>query len=153
MASLLDLKEHLDRSFLSLRGEWVSGKQKYEAHFASAIGATIQRSRYWDCVWQEIYLELKMGNIWLDLIRYSECLLKKTPESQIQVITLFMKYRAECVTDIYGVTTDKIIKVLNLNFEMAESLLKINEQVPRSLNAQANLTERDVQHIAEFHIY
>jgi len=84
LANLQDLKEHLQRSLHLLQGEWVSGKRKYESFFASAIGATFQEGRYWDCIWQGIYLELKMGNIWLDLVRYSEYLLKRTPESHVK---------------------------------------------------------------------
>ncbi|MEM2145953.1 MAG: hypothetical protein QW279_11370 [Candidatus Jordarchaeaceae archaeon] len=101
MASLQDLKEHLQRIPPSFRCAWVSGKRKYESLFASAIGATFQEDRYWDCIWNGIYLELKMGNIRLNLVRYSEYLLKRTPESRTRVITLFMRYKQERITDIY----------------------------------------------------
>lgn len=154
MANLQDLKEHLQRSLPSLRGDWVSGKRKYEPFFASAIGADFHEGRYWDCIWQGIYLELlKMGNIWLDLVRYSEYLLKKTPDSHIMVITLFMRYRQQKITDIYAVSTDRLINTLNLSETTAEDLLRIKDEVPRSLNAQASLTEKDVRKVAEFHVH
>ena len=152
MANLQDLKEHLQRSFPSLEGEWVSGKRKYERFFASAINATCQEARYWDCIWQGIHLELKMGNVWLDLVRYSEYLLKRTQESHIPVITLFMRYKQQRVTKIYVVSTEKLIRALNLSTQMAEDLLRIRDEVPRSLNAQASLTENDISALAEFHV-
>lgn len=153
MASLQDLKEHLQQSLPLLKGNWVSGKHKYESFFADAIGATFQDGRYWDCIWKGIYLELKMGNIWLDLVRYSEYILKRTLESHIVVTTLFMRYREQRITDIYAVTTENLIKALNLSPRTAEDLLRIRDEVPRSLNAQASLTENDVLRIAEFHVY
>ncbi len=153
MANLQDLKEHLKQSFPLLTGDWVSGKRKYESFFASAIGATFREGRYWDCIWQGIHLELKMGNIWLDLVRYSEYVLKRTPESHVPVVTLFMRYKQQRITDIYAVHTDNLIKTLNLSTRTAEDLLRIKDEVPRSLNAQASLTENDVRKIAEFHVY
>ena len=153
MANLPDLKEHLQRSLPLLWGDWVSGKRKYESFFASAIGATFKEGRYWDCIWQGIYLELKMGNIWLDLVRYSEYLLKRTPESHVTVVTLFMRYKQQRITDIYAVSTENLIRALNLSTQTAEDLLRIRDEVPRSLNAQASLTERDIRKIAAFHVH
>ena len=94
-----------------------------------------------------------MGNIWLDLVRYSEYVLKRTPESYIPVVTLFMRYKQQRITDIYAVHTDSLIKALNLSTQTADDLLRIKDEVPRSLNAQASLTESDVRKIAEFHVY
>jgi len=153
LANLQELKEHLQKSLHLLQGEWVSGKRKYESFFASAIGATFQEGRYWDCIWHGIYLELKMGNIWLDLVRYSEYLLKRTPESDVTVVTLFMRYKQQQVTDIYAVSTENLIRALNLSTQTAEDLLRIRDEVPRSLNAQARLTGSDVREIAEFHVH
>jgi hypothetical protein len=153
MDNLQDLKEHLQKSLPLLQGHWVSGKKKHEPFFASTIGAKLHEGRYWDCIWQEIHLELKMGNIWLDLVRYSEYLLKKTPESHINVITLFMRYRQQKITDIYAVNTERLLDVLNLSTQTAEDLPRIKNEVPRSLNAQASLTVRDIYNVAEFHVH
>ena len=127
MSKLQNLKEHLQRLLPSLRGDWVSEKSRYEPFFALAIGATFQEGRYWDCIYQGIYLELKMGNIWLDLVRYSEYLLKRTPESHVIVTTLFMRYKEQKITDIYAVGTESIIKALNLSTRTAEDLLRIKD--------------------------
>jgi hypothetical protein len=94
-----------------------------------------------------------MGNIWLDLVRYSEYLLKKTPESHIIVITLFMRYRQQKITDIYAVSTERLVSALNLSTRTAEDLLRIRNEVPRSLNAQASLAESDIHRVAEFHVH
>ena len=153
MANLQDLKKHLQRSLPLLRGDWVSGKRKYESFFASAIGATFQEGRYWDCIWQGIYLELKLGNIWLDLVRYSEYLIQRTSESHVKVVTLFMRYKQQRITDIYAVSTESLIRALNLATRSAEDLLRIKDEVPRSLNAQASLAESDIRKIAEFHVH
>jgi len=99
-----------------------------------------------------MHLELKMGNVWLDLVRYSEYLLNRTPESKIPVVTLLMRYEEGRITDIYAVTTEKLIKALNLSTRTAEDLLRINGEMPRSFNAQASLTEKDIRNIAEFHV-
>jgi len=93
-----------------------------------------------------------MGNIWLDLVRYSEYFLKMVPEADIEIVTLFMKYSDKRVTDIYAVTTDRLLGVLRLDVAAAESILRLRDQVPRSLNAQAALAESDVRRIASFHI-
>lgn len=153
MANLQDLEKHLRWSLPLLRGDWVSGKRRYENFFASVIGATFQEGRYWDCIWQGIYLELKLDNIWLDLVRYSEYLLKRTSESHVKVVTLFMRYKQQRITDIYAVNTESLIGALNLATRSAEDLLRIKDEVPRSLNAQANLAGSDIRKIAEFHVH
>lgn len=96
-----------------------------------------------------MHIELKMGNVWLDLVRYSEYLLKTTPESHIPVVALFMRYKEERITDIYSATVEQLIKALNLSEETARDLLRINDEVPRSFNAQASLTDKDIRNIAE----
>lgn len=152
MANLNDLEEHLSKILNDLQGNWVSGKLKYENQFALAIGATFQEGRYWDCIWQGIYLELKLGNVWLDLVRYSEYVLKQTPDSHIPAVTLFMRYKQHKITDIYAVDIDNLIEVLNISRRTAKDLLRIRDEVPRSLNAQASLAESDIRRIAKFHV-
>ena len=153
MTNLRELKEHLQQSLPLLRGDWVSGKRKYEDSFASVIGADHRKGRYWDCIWKGMYLELKMGNIWLDLVRYSEHLLKSTPESRIEVVTLFMRYKQRRITDIYAVNMENLLGTINLSIRSAESVIRIRDEVPRSLNAQASLAYSDIRKIAEFHVY
>jgi hypothetical protein len=151
METLHQLENQLKSLLPLLEGEWVVRRSGYEADFAEAIGAELQKCRAWDCIWQGIRIELKKGGIWLDLVRYSEYLLQPSPESE--VITLFMRYREQRITDIYAVTTAKLIKRLNLSDTSARDLLRISREVPRQLNAQASLTIKDIREIAEFHIH
>jgi hypothetical protein len=146
------LRDHLKACLPRLKGAWVSGRSKYEAPFAHAIEADLETGRYWDCVWQGLHLELKKGNIWLDLVRYSEYVLKTTPESQVPVVTVFMLYKDETITDLIGTTTDAIVRELRLSERSAADLLRIATEVPRALNAQASLSPKDVMRIAKFHV-
>lgn len=155
MANLQDLREHLQRLLPLLQGDWVSGRGRYEKSFASAIGATLQGTRYWDCIWRGIPLELKLGQsvAWLDLVRYSECLLERAPETDVPVVTLFMRYRGERITDVYAVRTENLLRALGLTAERAEDVLRIRNGLPRTLNAQAMLTHKDIREVAEFHVH
>jgi hypothetical protein len=146
------LRDHLRACLPRLKGAWVSGRSKYEGPFAQAIDAKLETGRYWDCVWQGLHLELKKGNIWLDLVRYSEYVLKRTADVQVPVLTVFMLYRGDTITDLIGATTDRIVSELRLSERSSADLLRIAGEVPRALNAQASLSWRDVMRIGQFHV-
>ena len=111
------------------------------------------KCRYWDCLWQDWRIELKKGQILLDLLRYSEVLLKKTLESQHEVITLFLVGKKGRVTDINGVFTEPLIQALKLTKEIAVKLLRIREQVVgQQLWALAKLHSEDIARLSRFHI-
>ena len=93
-----------------------------------------------------------MGNIWLDLVRYSEYVLKSPPESATTVVTIFMKYAERKVNDIYVVTTPRLVSFLNLTEPLARAILQVRDAVPRSLNCQAGLAKGDLSKIAQFHL-
>ena len=97
-------------------------------------------------------LEFKKGkSIWLDLVRYSEILLRVTTEASRPTITLFFvpgPYRYE-IEEIVVVETNHLIEKLKLNEEIASSLVALNKHVPRQLNAQASLTLADIREIAQ----
>ena len=97
-------------------------------------------------------MEFKKGrSIWLDLVRYSEILLSITPEAQTETITLFFLPTAykNSIEEIVVVETKRLIEKMNLTDEIAHRLLELNEQVPRSLNAQASLTVNDIKMISD----
>jgi len=108
---------------------------------------------YWDAIWNEQYIEFKKGNsIWLDLVRYSEILLKSNDDASKETITLFFipnKLR-DTIEEIICVKTKDLIKFINLNQDGAKQLITLNDKVPRSLNAQASLTKKDIRGIATF---
>jgi hypothetical protein len=111
------------------------------------------KSRYWDAVWNGLKIEFKKGrSIWLDLVRYSEILLKDNADASEDTITLFFvpdnqKYTIE---NIVMVETKSLIQELRLTEEIAKTLLQLNSHVPRQLNAQASLTLADVRRISQW---
>ncbi|SHO80742.1 hypothetical protein MNB_SV-15-1001 [hydrothermal vent metagenome] len=109
--------------------------------------------RYWDAIWNSQYIEFKKGNsIWIDLVRYGEIILKLNEDASKDTITLFFipNKTKDKIEEIICVTTNKLIEYIKLDREKAEQLILLNENVPRSLNAQANLTKTDIKQISTF---
>jgi len=157
MMDIPALRLHLETSITKLRGNWFSGRKSYEKIFATAIGGRVEKDkhkrRYWDCVWNDWCIELKKGNTWLDLVRYSEVLLKTTPASRQDVVTLFLVGKNDAVTDIYGVFTEALIHGLKLTRKVASDLLLIREVVVgRQLEALTKLQPKQIRKLASFHI-
>jgi len=151
-----DLKNHLLSLMFALEGEWVQKKDQYEQFICDALLMQVDQGRYWDARWGNYVIEFKKGkSVWLDLVRYSEILLNQNEYAGIPVINLFFIPNKEktFIEEIICVETDKIISFLNLNNVFAQQLLELNSKVPRSLNAQASLTVRDLRNISEFIIY
>ncbi len=109
--------------------------------------------RYWDAQWNGYKIEFKKWtSIWLDLIRYSEIVLWTTDNANNETITLFFipdKDKLK-IQEVLWIRTTLLIEKLWLDMEMAKILLEIHNTVPRSLNAQASLTVKDVRIIADF---
>ncbi|MFA5997677.1 MAG: hypothetical protein WC791_04320 [Candidatus Paceibacterota bacterium] len=146
------LKEHI--AFLS--GSFVSRDSGYDGDICKIIdGFEETTTRYWDCFWKEesLYIEFKKGkSIWLDLVRYSEIILGENSDSKIQTFTLFFipnNARTEII-EIIGLETRKLINKINLGENEAVQLLLLNKTAPRSFNAQASLTVKDIRQIADF---
>jgi len=137
------IEQHLKDHKKDLNGEWVGKNSGYDGAICEVLGMTPRKSRYWDAEWQGMLLEFKKGkSIWLDLVRYSEILLRVTTEASKPTITLFFvpdPYRYE-IEEIVVVETNHLIEKLKLNEEIAGSLVALNKHVPRQLNAQASLT-------------
>jgi len=145
------IEQHLKDHKKNLKGEWVGKNSGYDGAICEILGMTPRKSRYWDAEWQGILLEFKKGkSIWLDLVRYSEILLRVTTEASRPTITLFFvpcPYRYE-IGEIVVVETNRLIEKLKLNEKIASSLVALNKHVPRQLNAQASLTLADIREIA-----
>ena len=150
MSCIKELREYLRQNIKLLTGSFVQKKDKYETDFCNILSEmTLDESRYWDCFYttnlgEKIFIELKKGkSIWIDLVRYSEVLLKKTADSKIKTITIFLIPNKEKtkITHIYAFETDRLINsVFNLDESKAISLINLKETLPHSLNAQASLT-------------
>ena len=148
-----DLKDILLKNKQSLYGSWVDVNKGYDNDICNILGFTPDTKRYWDSIWNNYYIEFKKGkSIWLDLVRYSEIVLKINEEAKVPTVTLFFipdknRYRIE---EIICVVTDKIILKFNISEAIAHSIVNLNEHVPRSLNAQANLTIVDIEELSDF---
>lgn len=147
------LKQHLTNNKDNLIGEWIQNNSSYDGYICDILNMTEDTVIYWDAIWNEQYIEFKKGNsIWLDLVRYSEILLKSNDDASKETITLFFipnKLR-DTIEEIICVKTKDLIKFINLNQDGAKQLITLNDKVPRSLNAQASLTKKDIRGIATF---
>lgn len=147
------LKNHLKISKINLEGNWVKKNSSYEGDICKLLDMKEERERYWDAKWKNLCIEFKKGNsIWLDLVRYSEILLNENENTSKKTFTLFFipnKERSKII-EIIGVDTVNIIQKLNLTLDNSDELIRLNKTVPRSLNAQASLTTKDIGNIATF---
>ena len=154
------MSEHFDRlrdrvraRFKELTGYWVSRNSGYEIGICEALDIVLDKGRYWDAKWEDYLLEFKKGkSIWLDLVRYSEVILGVDENARRRTCCLFFVPDAERqrITEMICVDSTKIIQELRLTQDHARALVGLSSHVPRSLNAQASLTLRDVRNISEF---
>ncbi|MEK7148677.1 MAG: hypothetical protein AAB770_02045 [Patescibacteria group bacterium] len=146
------LREHI----ALLSGSFVSKNSGYDGDICKIInGFEETTTRYWDCFWKEesLYIEFKKGrSIWLDLVRYSEIILGENAEANTQTFTLFFIPNSDRskIVEIIGLETSKLIEKINLDKKDAIQLLDLNRTVPRSFNAQASLTIKDIKAISSF---
>ena len=149
----LKLEKHLKSNLFALKGTWVNKNCGYEDSICEILGFKAEKGRYWDAFWESHYLEFKKGkSVWLDLVRYGEILKESNEDACKEVLNLFFIPNEERVgiIEIICVKSKSIIEKLRLNDKYSTMLLELNEQVPRSLNAQASLTVADIRNIAEF---
>ena len=147
------LKQHLKTNKKNLIGEWIKKNSSYENDICYILDMQEDKVRYWDAIWKNQPIEFKKGNyIWLDLVRYSEILLKINEDACRETLTLFFipNKTKNKIEEIICVDTKKLIEYIKLDKEKAKQLILLNENVPRSLNAQASLTKKDVRNIASF---
>lgn len=148
-----ELKNLLIAKKSNLFWHFVKQNSWYDAELAAILWMSADTCRYWDAIWNEQKIEFKKWrSIWLDLIRYSEILLKISPESSEDTITIFFipDTSREKIVQIIWVKTEKIIQKLKLDLNISKSLIEMQQRMPRSLNAQASLTVKDVRDFADF---
>ena len=147
------LKQHLEKNKEKLIGEWIKNNSSYDSYICNILDMKENTVRYWDAIWQNKQIEFKKGNsIWLDLVRYSKILLKVNSDASKETLTLFFipNKAKDKIEEVICVSTNKLIEYIKLDKEKAKQLISLNENVPRSLNAQASLTKKDVKSIAIF---
>ena len=148
-----NLKALLEEKILKLQWDFVEMKSNYEKELSEKLWFTDEQSRYWDADYKWIKIEYKKWkSIWLDLVRYSEILLKINKEASHETFTLFFipDKEKKYIKEIIWINTIKLIKKLNLIENIAISLIELNNKLPRSFNAQASLTLKDIRSIADF---
>ena len=153
---ILKLENLLKHYIRDLNGAFVSKNSGYDGDICNIIQEfTETTTRYWDCVWESenLYIEFKKGkSIWLDLVRYSEIVLNKNTDARKDTFTLFFipNNDRSKIVEIIGVETNRIIDKVKLDEKDANQLLDLNDNVPRSFNAQASLTVKDIKDISNF---
>lgn len=144
-------KEAFSRMPARLCGEWIKKPSGYENGLCNEIGWYVDKGRYHDATCGGFKIEIKKGNIWLDLVRYSEILLGKGESDTITAFFIKSKDN-KTIEYIYFVDTKDIIKKLNISENFADMLLDLESLVPHSLNAQTSLSKKDVMDLA-FHCH
>ena len=151
VGNIKNLKEYLqkliDNEVFKNKEFWIKNSN-YEEELCKLINMELKRTRYYDAIWNSLKIEIKKGrSVWLDLVRYGEILLGKGEKNTITMFIIPDKTKTN-VHKIFLVKTEDIIKFLKINVEDAEFLLEIKEKLPRSLNAQASLTIKDLEEIS-----
>lgn len=145
---LIPLKEKMVWDFLL-------NNSNYDGALCDILWMQVDTCRYWDARWNDHKIEFKKWtSIWLDLVRYSEVVLKTTDDAKYETITLFFipDKRKTRIQEVFWIKTSTLIAKLGLNHEIAQTLLELHRIMPRSLNAQASLTVKDIRMIADFAI-
>ena len=145
------LREHLHTFKADLKGYWILDYSPYKENICNILKMRHKKSGYWDAEWKGLFLEFEKGrNIRLDLLRYSKALLKLDPDSSIPALTAFFvpTQRRERIEQIVVVDTRRLLQKLDLNEDIAKGLIALNKRIGGKLNAQANLTLKDVKKIS-----
>jgi hypothetical protein len=145
------LREHLNTRKQDLKGYWILDGSAYEEDICDILKMQCRKSRYWDAEWGGLFLEFEKGrNISLDLVRYSEAVLKLDPDASVSTLTAFFvpTQRREKIEEIIVVDTKALIKKLDLTEDIARGLVALSKRIQRQLNAQASLSLKDVREIS-----
>ena len=153
-----ELNQHITTKINELNGDWISKKSGYEKDACEQLGFTCERKRYWDCLFNNTYIEIKKGkSIWLDEVRYCEILMSDTIDNddcKKETITIFIipTKNKKGIEKIYIIDTKKLIKFMKITLEWAPLLLSRRKQITRSLNCQQSMTIKDLKKIADYEI-
>ncbi len=149
---------HIEGVISNLNGEWISKNSHYEKEACKQLHFACETKRYWDCLFDGLYIEIKKGkSIWLDEVRYCELLMNEKIDNEDckkETITIFIipTKNKKNIEKIYIIDTNKIINFLNLTPEWAEHLLNRHKNVKRSINCQQSMTVSDLKNIADYEI-
>ncbi|NUJ97176.1 hypothetical protein HGA92_00115 [Candidatus Gracilibacteria bacterium] len=148
-----ELKIYLVSLKHNLVGDFLKNNSSYDGDICKVLFMEENTGRYWDAKWEGLNIEFKKGkSVWLDLIRYSEVVVGIDNSSRQKTFTLFFipNKEKDKIIEIIGVNTERIIDKLGLDISIAKIFIELNKKMPRSLNAQASLTIKDIREIADF---
>lgn len=148
-----ELYSYLKHRIKDLKGDWIRKNSGYEKEACHNLGFICERKRYWDCIYNDTYIEMKKGkSIWLDDVRYSEIFMNVNNECKVKTITIFMipSKNKDKIENIIIVDTQKLIDFLKINKEWATLLISRSKNITRSLNCQQSMTLKDAKSIANF---
>ena len=150
------IRSHIEGRMGALSGPWISKNSSYEAGACEVLDFTCENKRYWDCTFNDSYIELKKGrSIWLDEVRYSEIFEgTKNEDCRKHTITLFLIPNAKrtMIETIYLVDTRKIIQFMEITPESAAFNVQRKDKVKRCLNVQQSMTLKDLKCLADYDI-
>ena len=151
-----DLKNHLETKIQSLNGDWIKKNSGYEKEACIQLGVNCETKRYWDCKYNNSYIEIKKGkSIWLDEVRYCEifmCDSLDNDDCKEKTITIFLipdKDKVK-IDNIIIIDTSKLITFLKIDTEWANTVLTRHKITTRSVNYQQSMTINDLKQIANY---
>ena len=147
------LNEYLHGKMEDLRGSWISKNSGYENDLCIILGFNCQKERYWDCEYNDLYIEIKKGkSIWLDEVRYSEIFMGINDKCKQKTITIFLipSKDKNKIENIIIVDSQKLIDYLKIDAKSAEFLLTHREIINRSLNCQQSVSLKDLKSMADY---
>jgi hypothetical protein len=147
------LNEYLHGKMEDLRGSWISKNSGYENDLCIILGFNCQKERYWDCEYNDLYIEIKKGkSIWLDEVRYSEIFMGINDKCKQKTITIFLipSKDKNKIENIIIVDSQKLIDYLKIDAKSAEFLLTRREIINRTLNCQQSVSLKDLKSMADY---
>ena len=147
------LNEYLHGKMEDLRGSWISKNSGYENDLCIILGFNCQKERYWDCKYNDLYIEIKKGkSIWLDEVRYSEIFMGINDKCKQKTITIFLipSKDKNKIENIIIVDSQKLIDYLKIDAKSAEFLLTRREIINRTLNCQQSVSLKDLKSMADY---
>lgn len=148
-----ELKIYLVSLKHNLVWDFLKNNSSYDWDICKVLFMEENTWRYWDAKWEWLNIEFKKWkSVWLDLIRYSEVVVWIDNSSRQKTFTLFFipNKEKDKIIEIIWVNTERIIDKLWLDISIAKIFIELNKKMPRSLNAQASLTIKDIREIADF---
>lgn len=111
------------RDAMPIQGEWVRNSRNYDRAMCEHLAfLQYSTSRYHDCMFMDIPVELKKGktgSMFFNLLTYADMRLNPRTES----ITMYSKYNDDIINEVLLIKTSKLVKHIIKNDTIARVLL------------------------------